>query len=137
MQESKEREVFLPSIDPEVFRRILQYMYTGELCFRPNQDSVGDGGLEGSTNDRNLKYACEADATRDWWVMELLRGSTFLVVDGLKSECENYLEWSLSVKNVVQRFKVAAELHSEKLHRICVEFMVKHFDEVSALPIFI
>lgn len=101
MRESKEKQINIPEIRFNVFKALLEFLYT-------NQADV-DGELAIQL------YSC-ADLYR---------------IERLKELCEMKVRTGITVENAPFLLKVADELSNTLLREICVRFIISHFDTVS------
>ncbi|XP_044580716.1 speckle-type POZ protein B-like [Cotesia glomerata] len=100
MKESKTNEVDIPDVDPGVFRRVLEFIYT---------DKVED---------------------LDIFADELLEASDKYQLHGLKKMCETSLSKTLSFKNAVRILILADRHSAERLNEFTMNFVVAHLAEL-------
>jgi hypothetical protein len=96
--ESKSGRIFLPEDDPEIIRRLLQFLYTGDTS-----EAVVD--------------AEHAQA--------LLQASERLNVPALKLACEHFLSKQLTSQNALEMMQLARSQTADELAKACVMAVVR------------
>ncbi|KAH9403207.1 hypothetical protein TYRP_015085 [Tyrophagus putrescentiae] len=96
-KEAQESQVVISDVRAEVFKDLLQFVYTG------------------------VKPKCGRLTT------ELLTLADKYQVEELKKNCEEYLSASLAVFNVVSYFRIAHLHNAAALKESCLKFMATHF----------
>lgn len=101
LKESHEKEVAIPVIRHHIFLALLGYLYTDTISSNPEE------------------------------VIELFEAADLYVMERLKVLCENKLSRFLTVENSAHLFATAARCNSAALRKMCLAYIVQHFDVAS------
>ncbi|XP_057318312.1 speckle-type POZ protein B-like [Microplitis mediator] len=104
MKENRESEVTIPDIDPEIFNKMLEFIYTDEI--------------------NNL----DADAAY------LLEAADKYQLLNLKSLCEESLSKSCSIDNAIKLMILADLHNANQLLEFIFEFMIKNIKDITKTP---
>ena len=100
LQESATDIVTVTDIDPEVFKELLTYIYTGQ-----------------APNIRTLAGA-------------LLNSAEKYQLDRLKALCERQMSYGLQVENAAETLMLAHTFRADQLKKNALKFIIKHRNEV-------
>ncbi|XP_057318313.1 speckle-type POZ protein B-like [Microplitis mediator] len=104
MKENKDSEVAIPDIEPEVFNKLLEFIYTDKIT--------------------NL----DADAAY------LLEAADKYQLLNLKSLCEELLPKSVSIDNAIELMILTDLHNANQLLEFNIEFMIKNIKDVAKTP---
>ncbi|CAD6204172.1 GSCOCG00009899001-RA-CDS [Cotesia congregata] len=97
MKENKKNEINIPDIDPEVFSKVIDYIYT---------DKVDE-----------LETFAE----------ELLEASDKYQLQGLKEMCEDFLITTLTLGNAVRILILADRYNAKRLKKVAINYVADNF----------
>ncbi|KAF4656466.1 Kelch motif [Perkinsus chesapeaki] len=109
MKESREREVKLTGWSYEAFSVMLEFLYTGRVAH----------------------HKLDTDS-----MAEVLGLADHYALDGLKHLCQAVLIHMVDVDNVCTLLKMSDQYQATDLKRHCMSFVLKNFDQVTALASF-
>eukprot|EP00177_Eucheuma_denticulatum_P000156 GFKZ01000279.1.p1 GENE.GFKZ01000279.1~~GFKZ01000279.1.p1 ORF type:complete len:647 (+),score=56.75 GFKZ01000279.1:235-2175(+) len=101
MRETSEVEIPIPSVSYDVFRALLEYLYSGRV-------RVSSGSL----------------------AVDLLKAADMFQIEGLRSLCVEKVEQALTVQNAAFICQVADTHNAQHLKTYCITFMMQNFREV-------
>ncbi|XP_057318225.1 speckle-type POZ protein B-like [Microplitis mediator] len=104
MKEKKENTVTIPDIDPEIFEKILEFIYT---------DSI---------NDLDADAECLLESANKYQLLKL------------KSLCEESLSKSCSIDNAIKLMILADLYDANQLFEYVLEFIIKSIKDVIKTP---
>ncbi|XP_059169527.1 uncharacterized protein LOC131951207 [Physella acuta] len=107
MQEARSSRVDLQGISVATFQLVLHVLYTGEDVLNPEN------------------------------VLEVWNAANQLQIDFLVSFCENFAIKILSIENVDDIFRAAKLLNSTQVVSAVTEFIIKNFNAVREMPLFL
>ncbi|XP_065886966.1 BTB/POZ domain-containing protein 9-like [Dysidea avara] len=100
-KERNEREIELPTVDTEILKMVIGFIYTGQM------------------------WAASSDQCLD-----LLQAAHYFDVDVLQDMCTDMIAQSLDVHNYCRFFTIAVEKQFQILSQRCLEFMEENAHEV-------
>jgi hypothetical protein len=103
-RESSTRSVQVNDFEPEIFQKMLRYMYTG----------VAPDMLQ--------------------HLEDLFRIADKYHVTSLKQECEQTMSDSLTLENVIRRLELAFHYSASVLHKSCLQFLTQNREEMWLRP---
>ncbi|CAK9299275.1 unnamed protein product [Gordionus sp. m RMFG-2023] len=98
--ESNQDVIPIPDIRYDIFKVIMEFLYSGKVDSIKNRDSA--------------------------FVLELMAASNFFLLDGLQRECEIFSSNILDLTNCVSIYKTARLYCCEELSNYCVGFFLKN-----------
>lgn len=101
MRETSEMEIPIPNVSYDVFRALLEYLYSGRV-------RVSSGSL----------------------AVDLLKAADMFQIEGLRSLCVEKVEQALTVQNAAFICQVADTHNAQHLKTYCITFMMQNFREV-------
>jgi kelch-like protein 24/35 len=101
MRESHHHTVAIPNLSPEVFRCVLEYLYTSQCSL---------------THET---------------IFELYRAADQYVLQELKEACEEFINQELTVDTVAEILLEADEWHVSGVRGVCMALAAREFDDVS------
>jgi BTB/POZ domain len=99
-KEGSSKTAHINDTEPEVFRQMLRYLYTGKVL-RMNELAV-----------------------------PLLQAADYYLIDSLKKKCENYLGSELTLGNLFQSLRVAEKCSASELLESSFEYLRRHKEEI-------
>ncbi|XP_057317942.1 speckle-type POZ protein B-like [Microplitis mediator] len=104
MKEKKENTVTIPDIDPEIFEKILEFIYTDNI------------------DDLDANAECLLESANKYQLLKL------------KSLCEKSLSKSASIDNAIQLMILADLYDANQLFEYVLEFIIKSIEDVIKTP---
>lgn len=101
MRETSEKEITIQNMSYDVFRAVLEYLYSGRV-------RVVQGGL----------------------AVDLLKAADMFQIDGLRNLCVDRVEQEVTVGNAAFVVQVADAYNAQHLKTYCITFIMQNFREV-------
>lgn len=101
MRESSQKEIAIPDVAYDVFRAVLEYIYSGSVQVSNDKLSV-----------------------------ELLKAADMFRIEGLRTLCVEKVEQAVTVENAALICQVADMHNAVTLKQFCITFMMHNFKEV-------
>lgn len=106
MRECDEQEIKIPGMRHAIFVALMEYLYTDIVDVAPAV------------------------------AIELYSAADMYMLDRLKALCEVLLQQGITVKNAATLFRTADDVNATKPRRLCLHFIVRHFDRVTKTEAF-
>lgn len=114
MEENISNRVELADVEPDVFEKLLEYIYTDETS------------LESNLSDDEVAYSSDEEHL----AIELLKAADKYQLDGLKRICEKAIYHTFSIDSVAAKLSLADLYNAPKLRAKAIEFIIIHASKV-------
>eukprot|EP00404_Azadinium_spinosum_P049882 CAMPEP_0180764682 /NCGR_PEP_ID=MMETSP1038_2-20121128/38583_1 /TAXON_ID=632150 /ORGANISM="Azadinium spinosum, Strain 3D9" /LENGTH=494 /DNA_ID=CAMNT_0022799125 /DNA_START=55 /DNA_END=1535 /DNA_ORIENTATION=+ len=138
MRESVSREVVVEDCEPDIFKALLQFLYSDDFshvtsCMKKYAAKLGDstGGSEAAGSSEHSPFASSAS-----FLQEVLSVSNKYQVTRLSIWCQQQLCDLISEANVCSVLKQAHLCEAKVLEDSCLTYIKEHLHAVAPLPSF-
>lgn len=136
MRESNEKEILIPDVTYDVFKAVLEYLYSGSIDddddddmnddYDDYDDECGEDGLKSSRGSRRRRGICTTSKVS----VELLKVADMFRIEGLRNLCVEKVEQAVNIDNAAFICQVADLHHANTLKQFCINFIMHNFRDV-------